>query len=140
VIRFLFKCIFFLVLLFVIIAFWAPKPDNNNQDETAGSYSALDALMAMRNTVMDLGKFCERNQQTCDTGKSFISTLGLKARDGARITYEFLDTKFGNPPPASTPEPENSQPKATSPPQSGQPRGQKLSSKENHANKKQHAP
>jgi len=96
VIRFLFKSAFFLTLIFVAIAFLTPHPDQNNQDETAGSYSALDALFVVRNTMADLGNFCERNPETCETGKSFFGSLGAKARDGARITYEFLDAKFGS--------------------------------------------
>jgi len=73
------------------------------------NYRILDTLAAIRNTVMDLRNFCERNRKTCDTGKSFVSLLGLKARDGAYIVYEFLDAKFGNTI-LPKPEPENNQP------------------------------
>lgn len=94
--RFLFRSVFFLTLIFVTVAFLAPQPDHSNQNRTDDRYNVLDALSAVRSTVTDLGSFCTRNPETCAAGKSFFSALGVKARDGARITYEFLDAKFGN--------------------------------------------
>lgn len=92
--RFLFKCAFFLMLLFVAVAYFTPMPKDGHPIETG--YSVLDALIAVKSTIADLGNFCDRNPDTCETGKSVVGNLGVKARDGARITYEFLDSKFGN--------------------------------------------
>lgn len=83
-------------MIFVAVAFFIPAADRGSQQEAAYNTTPLDALFALRNTVMDLGSFCERNPATCQTGKSFFGSLGIKARDGARMTYEFLDAKFGS--------------------------------------------
>jgi len=121
VIRFLFKSILFLTLIFVAITFLAPHHDHNSQNTKAGSYyNTFDALLAVHNTVTDLGNFCERTPRTCKTGKSFIGLLGVKARDGARIAYEFLDSQFSNAPQSPSPKTKNSPMETTSPAQSDQ--------------------
>lgn len=91
--RFLIKVAFFLILLFVAVAYFAPSehtPHSNGQ-----SYSMLDGIFAFKSTVNDMGGFCDRNPETCITGKSFFSTIKDKALEGARISYEFLNEKLG---------------------------------------------
>ena len=58
--------------------------------------NTVEALLAVKDTVNDLGNFCERNSDTCETGKTFLGSLGERARDGARIAYEYLDRTFGS--------------------------------------------
>ena len=58
--------------------------------------NTVEALLAVKNTVNDLGNFCERNSDTCETGKTFFGSLGERARDGARLAYEYLDRTFGS--------------------------------------------
>lgn len=58
--------------------------------------NTVEALLAVKDTVNDLGNFCERNSDTCKTGKTFFGSLGERARDGARIAYEYLDRTFGS--------------------------------------------
>ena len=58
--------------------------------------NTVEALLAVKDTVNDLGNFCERNSDTCETGKTFFGSLGERARDGARIAYEYLDRTFGS--------------------------------------------
>ncbi|MFT4320684.1 DUF5330 domain-containing protein [Bartonella bacilliformis] len=55
-----------------------------------------DTAIALKETINDLGKFCERNIQTCETGKSFLGSIGEHARNGAKIAYEYLDHTFGH--------------------------------------------
>ncbi|ENN93373.1 DUF5330 domain-containing protein [Bartonella bovis] len=103
-IRFLIKSVFFLFVIFVIISFFSSKPKDNHSSTLEADITASDAIIALKNTVTDLGKFCERNVEVCKTGKSFFSPLGERARDGAKIAYEYLDHIFSN---KNTIQPEN---------------------------------
>ncbi|GAA5103519.1 hypothetical protein GCM10023261_00770 [Bartonella jaculi] len=47
-------------------------------------------MTAFKETLNDLGTFCERNTESCKVGKSFLSSLSERARYGARVTYEYL--------------------------------------------------
>lgn len=91
--RFLFKVTFFLILLFVAVAYFAPS---EQRVQTSGqSYSMLDGLFAVKSAINDMGGFCDRNPQACESGKSFFSNVKDKALEGARISYEFLNEKLG---------------------------------------------
>ncbi|AQS42044.1 MAG: Hypothetical protein BHV28_13610 [Candidatus Tokpelaia hoelldobleri] len=92
--RFLLKCSFFLMIVFVALAYFAPAHENGQGENTANA-GAMDTVGAIRDTVTDMGSFCQRNRQTCETGKSVIGSIGVKARDGARFAYELLDSQFG---------------------------------------------
>lgn len=93
-IRFFIKSLFFLTLLLVGISFFGPsRQDGSSASDQATS--TVDALLAVKDTVSDLGGFCDRNAETCETGKSFLGSLGERARDGAKIAYEYLDKTFG---------------------------------------------
>lgn len=95
-IRFFIKSVIFLTLILVAISFFGPTSKKNTTDGQATETSTLDALMAVKDTVSDMGGFCERNSETCETGKSFLGSLGERARDGAKIAYEYLDAQFGD--------------------------------------------
>ncbi|ATP12070.1 DUF5330 domain-containing protein [Bartonella henselae] len=96
-IRFLIKLSFFLFFVFIIISFFAAKPSNNhsfNQREFETKTS--DVMMAFKETLNDLGKFCDRNREACKIGKSFLSSLSERARYGAKATYEYLGNILSN--------------------------------------------
>lgn len=92
-IRFMIKCGLFVIFVLVIISLFAPRtPDSDGQASSAPieGTSAVDAIIAFKNTIGDLSSFCDRNEKTCETGRSFIGTLGIRMREGAKITYEYL--------------------------------------------------
>jgi len=91
-IRFIIKSAFWLFILLVGITLFVPMPEDGA--EQGQSYSTMDALSAFKGALVDLGGFCERNEETCETGKAFFSSLGVRARDGAGMLYQFLDQKF----------------------------------------------
>ena len=35
-----------------------------------------------------------RNPDVCETGSETFAALGIRAREGARIAYQFLDSQF----------------------------------------------
>jgi len=86
------KSAFWLFILLVGITLFVPLPDDETRQ--GHSYSHLDTLSALRGTLADLSGFCDRNQETCATGRYFFSSLGTRARDGAGMLYQFLDRQF----------------------------------------------
>ncbi|CAM1640907.1 DUF5330 domain-containing protein [Bartonella apihabitans] len=94
-IRFLIKSFCFLTLFLVVISFFGTSGKNNGSQPDQ-YMNTVEALLAVKDTVNDLGNFCERNSDTCETGKTFFGSLGERARDGARIAYEYLDRTFGS--------------------------------------------
>jgi len=88
-IRFLIKTAFWLFTLLVGITLFAPLPDK--EAGQGSSYSAMDTLSLIKGAIADLGGFCERNEETCQSGKMFFNSLGARARDGAGLLYQFLD-------------------------------------------------
>ncbi|MCK7612741.1 DUF5330 domain-containing protein [Roseibium sediminicola] len=56
----------------------------------------VSAFLAAQATVSDIGGFCGRNPQACETGGNALTAIGSRARDGARIVYEFLDTQIAD--------------------------------------------
>jgi hypothetical protein len=57
--------------------------------------SKFEMLSAAKTVWNDLSAFCERNQETCETGNQLVAQFGDKARNGAKMLYEYLDEDFG---------------------------------------------
>ncbi|GAA5099866.1 DUF5330 domain-containing protein [Bartonella acomydis] len=90
-IRFLIKLLFLLFFVFVIISFFVAKPSNNETSSQRNNEATTSELiMAFRQALNDLGKFCDRNIEACKVSKSFLSSLGERAYDGARAAYEYF--------------------------------------------------
>lgn len=60
-------------------------------NDTADSVSPIQAFFAAREAVGDVVGICERKPDVCETGKAAMHTIGVRAREGVRIAYEFLD-------------------------------------------------
>ncbi len=72
-----------------IAAMLLPNSDLGNRTTIIGAgqattieVSALDGLSAAKSIYDDLSGFCERNHETCVTGKALIGQLETKAREG----------------------------------------------------------
>jgi len=61
------------------------------------SVGAFQTLMAAREAIGDVAGICERKPDVCETGKHAMHTVGVRAREGARIAFEVLDEKLGEP-------------------------------------------
>ncbi|WP_336287930.1 MULTISPECIES: DUF5330 domain-containing protein [unclassified Bartonella] len=108
-IRFLIKLSFFLFFVFVIISFFVEKPSNDHfSTQKEKDATTSDIIIAFKETLNDLGTFCERNIETCKVGKSFFTSLGERARYGADIAYEYLGRLGGK----NMIQPEKASPKA----------------------------
>ena len=68
-----------------------------------GSQEALDdapplevgqSVAAAVEAFDDIRQICVRKPDICETGSETFAALGLRAKEGARIAYKFLDDKF----------------------------------------------
>ena len=60
-----------------------------------GEVSRFEMLSAGKAVWNDCSAFCERNQETCKTGNQLVAQFGDKARNGAKMLYEYLTEDSG---------------------------------------------
>ena len=53
--------------------------------------SPIQAFFAAREAVDDVSGICERKPGVCEVGKAAMQTIGVRARETARIAYEMLE-------------------------------------------------
>jgi hypothetical protein len=91
------------VMFFLIrTAFWFSLvllvlPFGNIGSNGGEAVNPVQALSAAREAVGDVTGICERKPEVCEIGKSAFQTIGVRARESARIAYELLDQQFGEP-------------------------------------------
>lgn len=90
---FLLRTAFWLTLVLVLIPLGS---DDESTNDRAADVDPVSAFLAAQATMSDIGGFCSRNPQACETGGNALSVIGSRAQDGARIVYEFLDTKIAD--------------------------------------------
>lgn len=83
---FLIRAAFWLSL---VIAFIPVNPEDLREGQRP--ISTGETLFAAQAVVADIAGFCDRNPQTCGTGRELFSQFGAKAKAGARIVYDYLD-------------------------------------------------
>ncbi len=54
--------------------------------------SPVQAFFAARAAVDDVAGICERKPDVCAAGKVAMHTIGVRAREGARIAYQMLES------------------------------------------------
>ncbi|MCX2722242.1 DUF5330 domain-containing protein [Roseibium salinum] len=85
---FLLRTAFWLTLVLVLIPLGSGSESTSEE-----AVDPVSAFLAAQAAVSDIGSFCDRNPDACETGGEALSAIGSRARDGARIVYEFLDTQ-----------------------------------------------
>ena len=75
---------FSLVLLFIPFE----VSDGEGRVDTVGP---IQAFFAAKEAVDDIAGMCERRPDVCDTGRSALHTIGLKARETARMAYAWIE-------------------------------------------------
>lgn len=80
---FLIKSAFWLSLVLLVIPF------GDREGET--TVGAVEAFLAARAVVNDMAGLCERRPEACEVGRAAMHTIGVRAREGARIAYGVLD-------------------------------------------------
>jgi len=87
---FLLRTAFWLTLVLVLIPLGSEKTSTPEQTVDVDPVSAFLAAQA---TVSDIGGFCSRNPQACETGGNALTAIGSRARDGAAIVYQYFEPK-----------------------------------------------
>lgn len=87
---FFIRAVFWLSL---VVAFIPVNPSDLADDQKP--VSPLETVGLAQSVVSDVAGFCTRNQGTCETGGHLFSQMGIKAREGARIAYNWLDQRYG---------------------------------------------
>lgn len=83
-------------------AFWfslvlLALPLNGPDEADRQNVGPLQALLAAKEAVGDLAGICERKPDVCETGKSAMHTIGVRAKETAKIAAAMLDDKTSEP-------------------------------------------
>ncbi len=88
---FIIRSAFWLSLVLLLIPF-------GNGDD-GKSVSPVQAMFAAKGAIEDLSGMCERKPDVCAVGSAAFHTIGVRAREGARMAYTALG---GDQPAAAT--------------------------------------
>lgn len=66
------------------------------------SVGAVQALVAAREAVGDIAGICERKPEVCETGKSAMRTITVRAKETAKIAAAMLDDETAEPDTSTT--------------------------------------
>lgn len=83
---FLIRSAFWLSLVLLVIPI-----GQGSESDSAQQVGPIDALFAAQAVVGDVAGLCGRNPEACEVGKAALSTIGVRAREGARIAYGMMD-------------------------------------------------
>lgn len=89
---FIIKTIFWFSLVLLII-----PVDTTGTEGDYKTIGAMEAFFAAREAIGDVTGMCERKPEICEVGRSALHTIGIRAREGARIAYTMLDDQLGEP-------------------------------------------
>lgn len=82
---FLLRAVFWLAILILIL------PANEKSGEPAPGVTAVEALVAARDTFGDLSAFCSRQPDVCDTGSAAFLVFADRFKAGASMLYGYLN-------------------------------------------------
>lgn len=82
---FIIRSVFWLSLVLLLVPFGGTGTDN---EDTVGP---VEAFVAARGALGDISGMCERKPDVCEVGKSAIYTIGVRAREGARMAMAAID-------------------------------------------------
>ena len=89
---FLIKTAFWLSLVLLVIPF-----GGTGEGEGQATVGPVDTFFAARAVIDDVSGLCERRPETCEFGREALHTIGVRAREGARIAYGMLDGNLEEP-------------------------------------------
>lgn len=80
----------------VLIALPFINTESDKALENAPPLEVGQSMAAAAEAFEDIKQICVRKPAICETGSETFAALGLRAKEGARIAYQFLDTKFSD--------------------------------------------
>ena len=84
-------CFWFSLVLLVLPVFETGQP--TRKDPSTG-LDIADAFTAATGAYDYVTRICVEKPDVCEKGASTFAALGVRARDGARIAYDYLDQHF----------------------------------------------
>ncbi|MEP3437411.1 MAG: DUF5330 domain-containing protein [Hoeflea sp.] len=83
---------------FSLVLIALPFLDTGSREalETAPPLEVGQSVAAAVEAFEDIKQICVRKPDICETGSETFAALGTRAKEGARIAYQFLDSKFAN--------------------------------------------
>ncbi|MBV8322531.1 MAG: DUF5330 domain-containing protein [Hyphomicrobiales bacterium] len=87
--RFLLRMAFWLTVILALL------PSGGSQPTPKLTVSALDAMLAAKATVTDMGSFCGRQPDACTVGSQAAVAIGHRAQAGAKMLYEYFNEHVG---------------------------------------------
>jgi hypothetical protein len=83
---------------FSLVLITLPVLDSGSREtlEGAPQLEVGQSMAAAVEALADIKQICERKPDICETGSETFAALGVRAREGARIAYQFLDSKFAD--------------------------------------------
>lgn len=82
---FLIKSAFWLSLVLLLVPFGTASDDHR-------AVGPVETFFAARGLVEDMSGLCHRKPEVCEVGRDAMHTIGVRAREGARIAYGMLET------------------------------------------------
>jgi hypothetical protein len=79
---FIIRSVFWLSLVLLLIPF--------GSSEDGQMVNPLQAMFAAKGAIEDISGMCERKPDVCAVGRAAVHTIGVRAREGARIAYQAL--------------------------------------------------
>src|SRR5256885_16413989 len=89
--RFLLRMAFWLTVILALL------PSGGSQPTPKLNVSAVDAMLAAKATVTDMGSFCERQPDACTVGSQAAVAIRHRAQARAQMLYEDLHQHVGSP-------------------------------------------
>jgi hypothetical protein len=84
------------------IAFWFSLvllvlPLGTPDGSDTPSVGPVETFLAARQAIGDVTSICERQPAACEVGRSALQTVGVRAKEAARIAYHMLDESMQTP-------------------------------------------
>ncbi|MCM2395181.1 DUF5330 domain-containing protein [Rhizobium sp. S95] len=91
---FLIKGTFWFSMVLVALSYFGTQPET---DETAGPKFALgDAITVATDAYQYISAICSEKPDVCEKGAETLTALGHRAREGAYVAYQILDSQFAD--------------------------------------------
>ncbi|MGX1096836.1 DUF5330 domain-containing protein [Amorphus sp. MBR-141] len=98
-IGFLIRAAFWFTIVLLVLPFAQSRPEPRDtasaaplaQENPQPEVSSKEAVTALQGAVTDVSGFCDRQADACDAGRSVLSALGTRLRDGAATLAYILD-------------------------------------------------
>lgn len=83
---FLIRIAFWFSLVLLFLPIWPGSQGTDHQP-----VGAIEAFSAAQRAIGDISRICEREPGVCETGSAAAETIGVRARESARVAGEMLE-------------------------------------------------